>query len=371
LGIIVIKLQLFDYAISYDIDMAVTEFVNKNIEIMIDVLIALLDEEDEDNKTFVEFFLPIGYIKRDYKEGRLLFDELLELIKSSNMRDFIKPKYEYLLYSILEWWEDFCDNDEKYLLQYELDITLLEKIKNEPQYLGEYGENTILEAVTNFKQYYLFCFYDHDFLPEMVESLVATYLNDRSYFEKVFSDIDLDDYLVIMPNDLSELYVEKKEKISKKSKSIVIDKQIFEDQIIMEISFCLTLLEQRIIEIESRDEVEISNDIYHGLVRVLSVKFDLQCAREMPIGRAIKKLGETDLYIYQNTSKTRKDWCIIENKVIEKFEDQYKQLLGYLNNNFEFGVTISISKNKNLEDAVNFIENKLFSLKNLRKHSKL
>lgn len=356
-----IKLQLFDYTRSKETDLLVTSFVNNNIKIMLDFLIALLDE-DEDTETFMEFFLPRAYVRRECKEARLLFDELLELINSSIMRPFIKPKYEYLLYSVLEWWEDLCDN-EKDLLQYEFDIETLEKVKNEPEYLDETGDNIILEAVYNFEDYYTFCFYDHDFLPETIEPLVVTYLTDRPYFELVFSDIDLDDYLIIMPNDLRDLYIEEKDKISKASTSIMMDKEISENQIINEISFCLASLEQRIVEIENRDENEISNDIYNGLLRLFSVAFELQCSREMPIGRAIKKLGETDIYIYQNTSKKRKDWCIIENKIIEKFEDQYQQLIGYLNNNFEFGVTISINKNKNIEEAVTFIEKKLVGLK--------
>ncbi len=356
-----IKLQLFDYNKSKETDLLVTSFVNNNIKIMLDVLITLLDETEE-IETFMEFFLPRAYVRHESKEARLLFDELLELINSSIMRPFIKPKYEYLLYSVLEWWEDLCDN-KKDLLQYKLDILSLDKIKNEQEYLDETGDNIILEAVTNFEYYYTFCFYDHYFLPEAVEFLVATYLNDRPCFELFFSDVDLDDYLIIMPNDLRELYIEEKDKITKESKSIVMHKQISENQIINEISFCLASLEQRIVEIENRDENEISNDIYNGLLRLFTVAFELQCSREMPIGRAIKKLGETDIYIYQNTSNKRKDWCIIENKILEKFEDQYQQLIGYLNNNFEFGVTISINKNKSIEEAVTFIEKKLVSLK--------
>lgn len=38
--------------------------------------------------------------------------ELYELICSANIRDYIKPKYEYLLYAILGWLEDCADSEE-------------------------------------------------------------------------------------------------------------------------------------------------------------------------------------------------------------------------------------------------------------------
>ena len=46
------------------------------------------------------------------KECKNAVYELYELICSANIRDYIKPKYEYLLYAILGWLEDCADSEE-------------------------------------------------------------------------------------------------------------------------------------------------------------------------------------------------------------------------------------------------------------------
>jgi len=58
------------------------------------------------------------------------------------------------------------------------------------------------------------------------------------------------------------------------------------------------------------------------------------------------------------------DYAIVKNKFIEKFLQQYKQLLGYLNHYFKFGVTISIDKKYSLDTAIKMIKDTLFSIEN-------
>ena len=47
----------------------------------------------------------------------------------------------------------------------------------------------------------------------------------------------------------------------------------------------------------------------------------------------------------------RRNLAILENKEIDRFEDQYYQLMGYLNPNFQFGITVSINRSYTLYDA--------------------
>lgn len=77
------------------------------------------------------------------------------------------------------------------------------------------------------------------------------------------------------------------------------------------------------------------------------------------MGRAIKKLGETDLYIYKESNGIITDYAILENKYIENFTAQYKQLMGYLNPNFKFGITLSLNKRMSLKQGFDKIENEL------------
>ena len=55
---------------------------------------------------------PRDYLERKPQECKNAVYELYELICSANIRDYMKPKYEYLLYAILEWWEDCADSEE-------------------------------------------------------------------------------------------------------------------------------------------------------------------------------------------------------------------------------------------------------------------
>ena len=43
------------------------------------------------------------------------------------------------------------------------------------------------------------------------------------------------------------------------------------------------------------------------------------------------------------------DYAVLENKYIENFTNQYNQLMGYLNPNFEFGITLSMNREMSLK----------------------
>lgn len=81
------------------------------------------------------------------------------------------------------------------------------------------------------------------------------------------------------------------------------------------------------------------------------------------MGRALKSIGETDLYLYKEDNTGIIDYTILENKIIDKFQDQYYQLIGYLNHFFEFGITLSINRDKSLQEGYKFIIEKLNDFK--------
>ena len=85
------------------------------------------------------------------------------------------------------------------------------------------------------------------------------------------------------------------------------------------------------------------------------------------MGRAKKKIGETDLYFFTNKDGIKQEYYILENKVIDHFSDQYMQLMGYLNPYFSAGITVSINKEKGWEEAYDYIFDKLTVMKNTEK----
>lgn len=68
--------------------------------------------------------------------------ELYELICSANIRDYMKPKYEYLLYVILGWWEDCADSEEDLIINL-VDDKLGDALDNEKG-------RTILKRITDY-----------------------------------------------------------------------------------------------------------------------------------------------------------------------------------------------------------------------------
>lgn len=124
-----IRVGLFGDRLS-EIDKQVIRYVNDNLKSIIRVLLDLL----EDNNGFAASdFLPYNNydISDEIWEKRVY--ELYDIVCSSVIRDYIKPKYEYLVYVILKWWEECSDNEED-LLPNQLEDILIEKIKTADEY---------------------------------------------------------------------------------------------------------------------------------------------------------------------------------------------------------------------------------------------
>ena len=113
------------------------------------------------------------------------------------------------------------------------------------------------------------------------------------------------------------------------------------------------------VNLNHRDEVELTADFQRAIAPVLNQKFSLQIAREYTMGRAKKKIGETDLCFFTYKDGIKQEEYILENKIIDNFTDQYGQLMGYLNPNFSAGITLSINTEKGWEEAYDFIDEKL------------
>lgn len=189
----------------------ITKYVNDNLKIMLDVYIDYLNEQNgyELSEKLIEV-LPRDYVARKPDECRRLIDELYEIIVSPVIRDYIKPKYEYILYHVIYAWKESCGND---YIPIELDTNLREEISSCKEFIeDETGSNGILNDLEDFDRFLNSCFYDTDFLVDDLSSLVSLYLDVPDAFLATFSDVNLDEYLDLMPVDLRELYINKKQK---------------------------------------------------------------------------------------------------------------------------------------------------------------
>lgn len=342
-----IRIDIVDYENLSKTGYQITEYVNNNLR---DIIRVLLDYLESDEEYGLDGFFPRDYLKREPQECRDSINELYEIICSKNIRDFIKPKYEYLLYSILCWWDD-CADDEDELILNTVDDELLSSLNDEE------GKR-ILNCIQDYEEYYNICFLDHDFLPEQLSSMVMLYIENPRLVEMFFQYDNLDDYIDLMECDLRERYLEIRNTYENDLNSSV------EQGIVSEIINLLKRYQQRVVHFEKRDEVEITSDIHNAIEPHLNDKYELIISREFTMGRAIKKLGETDLYIFSEKNGQIIDYAILENKNIEKFTDQYYQLMGYLNQNFKFGITLSLNRNMSLIDGIEEIEKKLVEIQN-------
>lgn len=165
--------------------------------------------------------------------------------------------------------------------------------------------------IQDFEEYYYICFQDHDFLPEQLSSMVMLYLRNPKLLEMFFQHDNLDDYIDLMECDLRDRYLETQ---SEKNRDLC---NSLSENIVMELISVIKRFQKRIVHFENRDEVEITADIQDAIAGSLNSKYDLHISREFTMGRAIKKLGETDLYIYAEKDGHVTDYAVLENKYIE------------------------------------------------------
>lgn len=124
-------------------------------------------------------------------------------------------------------------------------------------------------------------------------------------------------------------------------------------------------MSNRCIDFEGKGEEEITRDVEAAIKQILNDKYQIQIAREYTMGRAKKKIGETDLYFYRHEKGKLENLYILENKNMHSFDfkKQYEQLIGYLNPSFKAGITLSINRNLRWEEAFDKIEGELRVLK--------
>lgn len=275
-------MDLFDNADMTDLDRNITKYVNSNVACIIRVLLDLL----EDNNGFtLEDFLPYNSLRIDNKIWLEMIYDLYDIVNSGVIRDWIKPKYEYLLYVILQWWYD-CNDSWDDLLPNKLDRNLITKIQ--VKYALEDGNSYVLNAITHFDEYYYILFADHDFLPENLERLITIYLRNPKLFKTLFADVDLNEYRDLMPKDLQEQFDEVNYKTVEPTKNNFSELRLLEDLL-----FCCEKLQANHSCKEFLEDDK--NDYIRDLLTAMG--YDLRDQTRQGSSPGGKQSGEVDLLI--------------------------------------------------------------------------
>ena len=199
-------------SIEDEVDFKITRYVNDNLLEIISFLCDFIEDTEDRN---VESILPEVHKRKTNESWTEMVYDLREMVLSDVIRDQVKPKYEFLLFEILHWWEEIY-TDVGELLVVEMSEELANMIVE--SYGEEDGSCYVLDAITDYQEYYEFLFDDYDFLLDSVESLTSSYLRSSSQFDEFFSDVDLELYRNLMPRDLQEQYDERKNLCNKEVK---------------------------------------------------------------------------------------------------------------------------------------------------------
>lgn len=292
-------------------------------ELLLDMCTNLSDEEVL-NEIFPSFML-----QEDIKKCKNVIIELLDMCCDQFERHSLKPVYEYALFHSLQWWFSVIDEEEELWVEIPMNYAI-----------GSSGEN-LYSYLNDKESYFEFMFEDWDF--DDVPLLIEIYRKNPQLLQN-YLHINLDDYIELMPPDIRKAYLE-----SKGNKIIFEDSD--EEYIIKTVYNVLSLESNRPKIYENFSEPDLSDTICNMANLCLATR-DIHMDREDRIGFALKAVGETDFYIWKTKDGIYKKIAIGENKKWGKYESSLKQLIGYMDNDVEFGFTIIFNQNTDLNTVL-------------------
>jgi hypothetical protein len=307
-----------------EVSEAILEKVNENIYFILELFTESC--KGLDFETFLVEIFPEHYLRKNIGRCIEIVQELTEYTKDVYIHELTHIQ-EYALFYLLEWWLEAseCDFDQT--------VTEKEIITGDDRYIAE--------NINDIEKYKSFMFYDWDFLDEFLSSNIEAYKSYGAIFTKLYN-INLDDYVELMPDDKKKEYFNAKSKFELCRNE---ENQDFENEqvIVKQIYNALKAREKNPRRLQETLETELSDDIADIVRENLNVK-NIIISREMPNGFAKKGIGECDFYIYTYIDGVYKVIAIGENKEWGKFESQLKQLIGYMTNDVQFGFTIIFNK---------------------------
>lgn len=170
------------------------KIINSNIDDMLDLFITTAEPAN------FEEMLPIIFPKhyaRNTENAKKVLYTFRDMVNDLYKRDFIKPIYEYALYHLIDWWFEVTEEVREEGL-----VTFKERLegyicKNE-------DEEFIVESIDDIFFYLEDLFADHDFLD--IHKYISMY-NSNSDFVENFCNINLVEYVELMPDDIKEHFI--------------------------------------------------------------------------------------------------------------------------------------------------------------------
>ena len=345
--------------ISYSLflNRALSEFISNNIAHIIDCELELLEESDSFIKDSSELFPKRFAINNSKETCYRVLEGIRDRLRSDTYYTSLTPLQNYVMYHAIKGYCEIAD-DLGYTEEW-----LYHKISDElKEWIYEEESNnedamSLIDACEHIDSYNDLIYEDLDFLDENIRAIVEYAISNTKTFEAIEMSLeDLDKFIEVMPIDVAEEYQE-----FRKRRQDVPDVD-FEEVIVESVQNAMRAFARRIVHHKDKGEVVLTADLQEKIEDLLSQRYGVLISREFTLGRAAKVIGETDLYFYAKQDGLTQDIAVLENKIIEKFKEQYLQLMGYLNPNFEFGMTVSINRHLTIDEAKKKIVDSLKSI---------
>src|SRR5665648_779384 len=249
-----------------DISKSLVEKANHNIYLIFEWFIE--DCKNQDEEAFLQKVFPPFYLRKNPQRCMEIIYEMKDMILDSYERDYLKPIYEYVLYMMIEWWQEISEKDMGAKIS-------KSEISNE-------DEKYIAKNINNIEEYKSFMFEDWDFLD--VPTLFKCYIQNPNLVSGMFN-IELNDYIELMPDDIKEKFETMRSKLLSVEIPILPDDEEF---VIKSIYNALIRLESYPRDIEEFSETVLSNLILNILHNNFYKK-GISIEREAPGGYSKKQ----------------------------------------------------------------------------------
>lgn len=285
-----ILLPNLDYEENRALDFEISEYVNDVLE----SIVRCVREVHADNKlgmdvpttNILEDISPTVMFREDPGKCERTLEELYEMICSTAPRRRIHPRYQFCLFHCIEWYIEFLNGEDDFLIR-KVPKPLRRKI------VSVYGKSMI-ESMSEVKEYENFCFGDWDFLPEHLSGIVCLYLSNSPFFHQLITVEELDDYIELMDADQKEQYQRKRSLEQKTHEHIV---PVFSEK-----DFVKKLLKALIQIQRSRRYIGAEeNEINDELRDQLGMVYDIHDQIRQGTSESGAGAGEIDLLVFHNS----------------------------------------------------------------------
>lgn len=203
-----VPLTMLKYKENFELDRAVTRFVNNQILAILNYFYDV--EFDNDFQQPILPLVPNGcYRDKNFSYERKLA-EVKGLLSDNVLRSgnlYLTPLNEYVIYKVIECQIEFCEDEQETTL-IDVDDDLKARIEQCQDYFTVNDENEpynyVLNDISDLRNYLSFLFYDLDFLEQNATTIISLFL--KGYLFDEYDEKGLEDLLPMVADDVYEKY---------------------------------------------------------------------------------------------------------------------------------------------------------------------